>query len=415
MRQVSKKVLIVGSGAREHAIAYALNRSASAPELFAYPGNPGMFELARPLRVERDEPSEIVRAALRERVDLVVVGPEAYLERGLVNLCREAGIAVFGPTQEAAKIETSKSWAKQIMDKAGVPTASYVTCTDMEQVRRALDDRRKVAVKADSIAAGKGVLVTDDRRNALDFASVWLRAGEGSRVVIEDALEGPEVSLFALVSGETVVPFGLAQDYKRAYDGNEGPNTGGMGAISPVALPESFLEETTRKIVQPAVSEMARQGAPYTGALYAGLMLTDDGPSVIEFNARFGDPEAQVLMPRLRTDLLELLDATANDDLAGRTVEMDAASACGVAVASAGYPVTKAEARPVTLGDAPAGTILFHAGTSCGSGGALQATGGRVFTAVGLGANASEARSRAYSLAERVSFGGAWYRKDIGK
>lgn len=410
-----KRILAVGSGAREHALVDALARSPQRPELYAYPANLGILQAAQLLTPTNGSVESIVRAAAQARIDLVVVGPEAELEQGIVDLCLDAGIAAFGPRKSAARIETSKSWAKDVMVRSQVPTATYTVCRDMEDVESAISPREAVAVKADGIAAGKGVLVTQDHAEALEFAERWLRASEGARVVIEDALEGPELSLFAFVSGQQVLPLGIARDYKRAYDNNLGPNTGGMGAISPVSLPSGFLEDTADRIVRPVARQLVRSGVSYSGMLYAGLMLTKNGPHVIEFNARFGDPETQVLLPRLNSDLLELLEATACGNLDGHVVDLSDSHACGVTVASDGYPVSRAKPAVVSLEEPPADTTLFHAGTSTGSTGGLMATGGRVFTAVGIGNTAELARSRAYDLAGSIRFNGAWFRGDIGK
>lgn len=414
------RVLVVGSGGREHALVHALSRSPRQPQLLAFPGNPGILSLARPLPACDNSAAAVVAAAVREAVELVVVGPEAYLAEGIVDLCRQAGIAAFGPTRDAARIETSKSWSKDVMLSAGVPTASHETFTEAATVRRRLESHRgKIVVKADGIAAGKGVLVTDDMDEAAAFAGGWLRAESvidgPARVIVEEALDGEEVSLFALVSGEEVVPLGVARDYKRAYDGDAGPNTGGMGAISPPRLPIDFVEEATARCVRPVAVDMACASVPFSGVIFANLMLTDAGPKVLEFNARFGDPEAQVLLPRLRSDLLDLLESVALDRLRDTAVEFGDSHTCGVTVASAGYPSASGLPQDVVLGDAPDATFLYHAGTARPNGGHLQATGGRVFTAVGLGATEVEARARAYTLAGRISFEGAWFRSDIGR
>jgi phosphoribosylamine--glycine ligase len=408
-------VLILGAGGREHALALALARSPRGPALYAYPGNPGILSLARPLVVERDTPEAIVEAALREGIRLVVVGPEAYLERGVVDRCREAGLLAFGPTRDAARLETSKSWAKAVMERAGAPTARYKLFADSEAARQHIEaGSGPVVVKADGLAAGKGVLVSEDRDAASGFAESCL-AGAGARVLVEEALSGEEVSLFALVSGEDVLPLGCARDYKRAHDGDRGPNTGGMGAISPPALPADFLERATELTVRPVARELARSGLSYSGVLFAGLMLTEDGPKVLEFNARFGDPEAQALLPRLRTDLLDLVLLVAEGVLAqAPPVELSEEHACAVTVASEGYPLRRGPARVVELGAAPEGATLIHAGTALSDDGELLAVGGRVFTAVGLGATRAEARGRAYALADVVRFEGAWRRADIG-
>lgn len=350
----------------------------------------------------------------------MVVGPEAYLEGGLVNLCADAGIAAFGPSRAAARIETSKSWAKRQMELAGVPTSGYRVFTKEEEAKdhlRAADG--PFVVKADGIAAGKGVLVTQERHRALRFALECLRS-DASRegeptVLVEERLEGEEVSLFAFVAGEDVLPLGLARDYKRAHDGDDGPNTGGMGAVSPGDLPPGFLEEATDSMVRPIARRLAASGVPYYGVLYAGLMLTRNGPYVVEYNARFGDPEAQVLLPRLRTDLLELLWGVATGAVAGLEVALADLHTCGVTIASEGYP-TRGRPLPQVVEPQPPieGATLYHAGTGTDAHGRLVAKGGRVFTAVGEGASAEEARERAYALARTVRFEGAWFRGDIG-
>ncbi len=409
-------MLIVGSGGREHAIADALSRSPRAPRLLSYAGNPGIHQLAPALQAENSSPGSIVAAARDAEVDLVVVGPEVFLEAGLVDACKAAGLAAFGPSRAAARIETSKSWAKQVMQEAGVRSASYKLITEAPVLRTHLAEQPgPYVVKADGIAAGKGVLVTAEREEALAFGLEYLE--QSSAVVVEERLEGPEVSLFAFVSGEDVLPLGCARDYKRAHDGDAGPNTGGMGAISPPDLPAHFLSETVDTIIRPVTHQMKEAGNPFHGMLYAGLILTERGPYVLEFNARFGDPETQVLLPRLRSDLLSVLEAVATGDLSGELLEVREQHACGVTIASEGYPGrSPLRPVPVQIGPIPGGAMLYHAGTSYSSKGPhqLTATGGRVFTAVGLGVTPDEARELAYECARQVEFAGAWYRSDIG-
>ena len=409
----SLHVLVVGSGGREHAIVHRLSQSPLAPRLRSYPGNPGIHQLAPPLISPDDSAEAITAAAQEERVDLVVVGPETYLAAGLVDACMEAGIAAFGPTRDAARIEISKAWAKGVMQRAGVPTAAHRSFTDATSLREHLvGGAGTVVVKADGIAAGKGVLVSDDRAACLSFGEEYFR--QGDTVLVEDHLIGPEVSLFALVCDADVVPLACARDYKRAYNGDEGPNTGGMGAISPPDLPPDFLSTMTEEIIRPVASEMVRSNSPFRGVLYAGLMLTEDGPTVLEFNARFGDPETQVVLPRLQTDLLPLLMDVARGCLSVASVDLCANHACGVTIASAGYPGTRAAPRASTVGRVPPDAVLYHAGTVMGPSEQILATGGRVFTAVGQGRTPAEAQQRAYELANQVEFEGAWFRTDIG-
>jgi phosphoribosylamine--glycine ligase len=406
-------VLVVGSGGREHALVHRLSQSSLAPRLRSYPGNPGIHQLASLLAPSDDSARAIAATARSEGVDLVVVGPEAYLAAGLVDACIEAGIAAFGPTRRAARIETSKAWAKDIMQRARVPTAAHHTFTDTTALREYLRaGTGTVVVKADGIAAGKGVLVSDDRSALVPFGEEYLR--QGNSVLVEEYLSGPEVSLFALVCDTAVLPLACARDYKRALDGDEGPNTGGMGAISPPDLPSDFLKTMTNEIIRPVALEMVRSGSPFRGVLYAGLMLTEAGPKVLEFNARFGDPETQVILPLLRSDLLPLLANVARGDLSETHIEPSPSYACGVTIASAGYPGTRATPRTCTLGSVPAGSVLYHAGTALGEDEQLQAVGGRVFTAVGQGDSLPGARARAYELAAQVGFEGAWFRTDIG-
>lgn len=414
MSSSTERVLVVGSGGREHAIVDGLIRTHPTLEVFVYPGNPGMWQLAQRIRPEDNSIGALVRASVEKGIGLVVVGPEAYLDQGIVDAFTAAGIPCFGPTKAAARLETSKSWAKQVMRLAGVPTAEYREFSDPWEIRSYISSLgRRVAVKADGLAAGKGVLVTDNPVEAAEFAELYL-SSPGSKVIVEEALSGKELSLFALVNGDMVVPFSHAQDYKPAYDGDKGPNTGGMGAICPADSPSALTEELTEEIITPVARQMKTMGVPFCGVIFAGLMLTEDGPYVLEFNARFGDPEAQVMIPRLDADLYELIQCIVSGQELSTPLAFKRLFACGVTIASEGYPVSRAEPEPITIGNLPEGTYLYHAGTSIDNNGKLIATGGRVFTAVGLGHNLDDARDKAYSLASRVSFKGAWYRRDIG-
>jgi phosphoribosylamine---glycine ligase len=410
---VARRVLVVGGGGREHALVRALLRSPQAPELLAAPGNLG---------IARDGveclPAEDVVATARERhVDLVVVGPEAPLVAGLVDELAEAGIAAFGPTREAARIEGSKAYAKELMLSCGVPTASHVLFRDRDEAAAHLACAAYPAVlKADVLAAGKGVLIAADEREARAALDVFFsekRFGE-TEVVLEEFLEGEELSLLALCDGERAVPLAPAQDYKRIFDGDEGPNTGGMGSYSPVpGIDDERAEEIARIAHQPVVDELRRRGTPFHGVLYAGLMMTAAGPKVLEYNCRFGDPETQAVLPRLHSDLLELLEAASTrGGLAGAEPEWSPDWAVTVVLASRGYPESASKGDPISGLDEVEGAEVLHAGTAASDGRVVTA-GGRVLNVTALGATPGEARDRAYEAAERIRFDGRQMRTDI--
>ena len=407
------RVLLIGSGGREHALARALARDADVHELHAAPGNPGIGEIAELHAVAATEAGEVSALAVRLGADLVVIGPEAPLVAGAADEVRAAGIRCFGPGQSAAMIEGSKSFAKDVMTAAGVPTAAARTCRTEREVDEALSAfGAPYVVKADGLAAGKGVVVTTDREEAVRHARSC------GTVVIEEFLDGPEVSVFALADGRTAVPLLPAQDYKRANDGDLGPNTGGMGAYAPLPwAPSDLAAQTMATVVEPALAELGRRGAAYSGLLYAGLCLTSRGVRVIEFNARFGDPETQVVLDRLGTPLAGLLAASADGDLSsvGRLFWLPGA-AVTVVIAAEGYP------GPPVRGDAidglaeaglVPGAYVLQAGTASGSDGLLRAAGGRVLNVVGTGMDLAEARAAAYRSAGQVRLRGAWYRTDI--
>jgi phosphoribosylamine--glycine ligase len=395
------KVLLVGSGAREHALAWQLAQSAHLTELHAAPGNPGIASCATCHPVRADDGDGLLDLARTLAIDLVVVGPEAPLVAGIADALRHNGVAVFGPGAEAARIEGSKSFAKEVLLAAGVPTAS--------ELARPVPP---CVIKADGLAAGKGVFVCtteEDVKHGLREASAL-----GASVVVEQLLAGPEVSLFALTDGQHVVPFGAAQDFKRIGDGDEGPNTGGMGAYTPLAWLDG-ADELVDRIHRPVVEELARRGTPFVGCLFAGLMLTDAGPKVLEFNARFGDPETQVLMPRLRGDLLEVLAAAAHGDIGG--VDVPAAEGAAVTVVLAGpeYPGRSDYVGAPIDGIAEAeatGAHVFHGGTARQDG-RLVTNGGRILSVTGVGDDVSAARRHAYAAVEMSSFAGARCRHDI--
>jgi len=395
------RVLLVGSGAREHALAWRLAGSPSLTELHAAPGNPGIAALGRCHPVRADDGDGLLDLAGTLAAELVVIGPEAPLVAGVADELRHAGIPVFGPSAGAAAIEGSKSFAKAVMAAAGVPTAATLDAAAPPCV-----------VKADGLAAGKGVFVC--RTEAEAAAGVAAAEALGGPVVVEELLEGREVSLFALCDGRHAVPIGAAQDYKRAHDGDEGPNTGGMGACSPPpALGDAA--ELVKRIHQPVLHELARRGTPFVGCLFAGLMLTEDGPRVLEFNARFGDPETQVLIPRLEGDLLGALHAAATGDAgAVRLGERDEA-AVTIVVAGPEYPERSDYVGAAISGIAAAeeaGALVFHGGTAVRDGG-LVTNGGRILSVTALGASVEEARRRAYDAVATIGFDGARYRTDI--
>ena len=400
------KVLLIGSGGREHALALALTQDPAVTELHVAPGNPGMAQLAT-LHPSDSSNEAILALATTLAVDLVVIGPEVPLVNGVADLLRAKDIPVFGPSKAAAQLEGSKEFAKQVMVAAGVPTARSFYCTNADEVSQALDTfGEPYVVKHDGLAAGKGVVVTSDRDAALSHAAL------SNSVVIEEYLDGPEVSLFGISDGTRIIPMQPAQDFKRAYDNDEGPNTGGMGAYSPLPwAPTDICEETLEKVLRPTINEMAKRGEPFIGLLYAGLALSSKGLKVIEFNARFGDPETEVLLPRLKTPLAQLLLRAATGKLEeGEQLDWSDDAAVTVVLASEGYP-----AAPVTGGEIsgiPTDALIFHAGTKR-DGETLRSSGGRVLTVTGLGATLAAARTSAYAGIEQISLPGSHFRRDI--
>jgi phosphoribosylamine--glycine ligase len=410
----ARRVLVVGAGGREHALVRTLLRGTSAPDVLATPGNAGIARDG----VECLPPGDVVARAQEREVDLVVVGPEAPLVAGLVDDLGAAGIGAFGPTKAAARIEGSKAYAKELMRECGVPTASHVLFRDREEAAAHLACASYPAVlKADVLAAGKGVIIAQDEREAREAIDVFFaekRFGE-TEVVLEEFLEGEELSLLALCDGERAVPLAPAQDYKRIYDGDEGPNTGGMGSYSPVpGVDADRAREIAAEVHQPIVDELRRRGTPFHGVLYAGLMMGADGrPKVLEYNARFGDPETQAVLPRLRSDLLELLEASSRPGgLAGVEPDWSDDWAVTVVLASGGYPQSSSSGDVISgLGEVE-GAEVFHAGTA-EQGGEIVTAGGRVLNVTGLGATPGEARDRAYAAAEHIRFDGRQLRSDI--
>jgi phosphoribosylamine--glycine ligase len=416
------RVLIIGSGGREHALVRALARSPQHPELIAAPGNAGIArDGVECVDVAVDDVDGIVWLARERGVDLVVVGPEAPLVKGVVDALADARIRAFGPTGAAARIEGSKAYSKELMDDVGIPTAAYAVFDNREDAAASLAGISYPAVlKADGLAAGKGVLICqteDDAREALDVIFGEQRFGR-TRLVVEEFLEGEELSLLALCDGERAIPMAPAQDYKRIFDGDEGPNTGGMGSYSPVpGVDAERADELAALVHQPIVDELRRRGTPFHGVLYAGLMMTASGPKVLEYNARFGDPETQAVLPRLRSDLLEVLDQSVRfGGLEGVELDWSPDWAVTVVMASRGYPESSSSGDVITGiedADAGEGVEVLHAGTAVEGDGDVVTAGGRVLNVTGVGSSPAAARERAYAAADKIDFPGKQQRRDI--
>ncbi|MFN2388725.1 MAG: phosphoribosylamine--glycine ligase [Actinomycetota bacterium] len=415
------RTLLLGSGAREHALASGLARSSAITDLVAAPGNPGIAELAAVEPVDPASSEEVVALARRLHARVVVIGPEAPLVAGVADALRAGGCEVFGPDAGAAQIEGSKAYSKELMDRAGIPTARWTVVSTVDAAIAFLDELgAPYVIKADGLAAGKGVVVTDDRDAAIEAVRDRLVRGAfgeaGSRVVVEEFLDGEELSLIGFTDGSSVVACEPAQDYKRALDDDAGPNTGGMGSYSPVpACPPDLAARIADEVLEPMVRASAAAGAPFVGALYAGLALTRNGPRVVEFNARFGDPETQALIPRLVSDLGEVCLACTRGELAGTKLEWRAEACVAVVLASSGYPGDHRTELPIEgVGDAGAreGVEVFHAGTALRDG-SLVTSGGRVLTVAATGTSWASARTRAYEAADLISFQGKHLRTDI--
>jgi phosphoribosylamine--glycine ligase len=411
--------MVVGSGGREHALVEALAASPLEPEMYVAPGNPGIARIADVTDIPADDLTSLRDHARENEIDLTVVGPESPLIGGIAEAFWEADLKVFGPSRAAARIEGSKIFAKELMNHAGVPTARFEAfdgeAVALAHLRRL--DEYPIVIKADGAAAGKGVTVAHSREEAEEavraaFAGKFGMAGE--RIIIEEYLEGREASVFVITDGHEMLPFLPAQDYKRIYDGDEGPNTGGMGAYSPLMWMEpATYAAVLEEIIRPTIHQLALIGAPYTGLLYAGVIVTETGPKALEFNCRFGDPETQVILPRLGTDLLELMIAAEVGDIAGREVSWSADKAVCVVLASEGYPESSSSGDEISgLEDIPSGVYIYHAGTEERDG-RFYTAGGRVLNVVGTGSTIIEARARAYAAVEQIHFEGMQYRTDI--
>ena len=417
------KILIVGSGGREHALGWKLKQSPLVSELISAPGNPGLAELGRIVPIKADDAAELAAFAMREQIDLVVIGPEAAAAAGLADRLAQVGVPCFGPTQAAAELESSKAFMKDFCKRHGIPTADYKVFDDAIYAKAYLGDREPpFVIKADGLAGGKGVVIAETRREAdaaIDEILFLRKFGTaGQRIVIEDFLPGEEASFFALCDGETAIAFGAAQDHKRAYDGDKGPNTGGMGAYSPAPIfTDIARDQTMERIILPTLRGMKAEGRPFVGVLFAGLMITPDGPKLIEFNVRFGDPECQTLMRRLKSDLAPVLLAAAKGELAGAAVvEWDARPAVTVVYAAQGYPdepLTGSVIRGVPQANAVDDVVIFHAGTKLDDAGLLRAAGGRVLNVTATGAALKDAVAQAYAAVSVIDWPGGFCRRDI--
>ena len=419
------RVLVIGGGAREHALVARLAAEPDIGALVCAPGNPGIAHQAKVAMIDPGNLDAVSELTERERIDFTIVGPELPLSLGIADRFAADGRLLFGPTAAAARLESSKAFAKALMSRHGIPTARFQTCETPDEALATIASREfgfPVVLKADGLAAGKGVVIADDRSSAEAAIRETMRdrkfGAAGDRLVVEECLSGPEVSFFAISDGSRAVPIGTAQDHKRIFDGDRGPNTGGMGAFAPSPLVDGELEaRIMQEIVDPVIAGMAAEGHAFRGFLYAGLMLTPNGPKVIEFNVRLGDPEAQVVLPLVAEPLLPLLFAAASGRLAQPRVRIGRGALVGVVLASRGYPESSESGRPISgieAAEAVAGVDLYHAGTAM-RGGQLVTAGGRVLTIVGRGADYGEAIARAYDGASRIAFDGMQYRRDIGR
>lgn len=415
------RLLIVGGGGREHALAWKLSKDKPSVEIIAASGNPGIATLGRCAAVSADDIPGIVALAKAERPEMVVIGPEAPLAAGLSDALRAAGIAVFGPSRLAARIESSKSFAKALMREAGVPTARAVRCVDVDSARRAAREfGAPVVIKASGLAAGKGVIVCDTMADAERAIDAMLRDDSfgpaGREVLVEEWMAGEEISLFAITDGRTVLPMLAAQDHKRLLDGDRGPNTGGMGAYAPVSLSsDALVEDAVERVFQPTLGALRAAGAPFSGLLYAGLMLTPQGAKVVEFNCRFGDPETEAILPLLESSLLEPMLAVAKGEgLSGKALKWSRDFAVTTVVASDGYPDRTRKGGIIELPPREQNVLVFHSGTGLDAGGNLIATGGRVFAVTAVAATLAEARRASVRVAESIRLEGKQIRTDIG-
>jgi phosphoribosylamine---glycine ligase len=413
------KILVVGRGAREHTLAWKLAQS-KATEMYAAPGNAGTARIAHNIDIKAEDSEGLLKFAKENRIDLTVVGPEQPLANGIVDLFTKNGLAIFGPTQKAAEIESSKVFAKDLMQRHGIPCAKSTAFSDIEKARDYVNKQKPpIVLKANGLAEGKGVIIAEsiaEAEKALDEMMRAKKFGEaGNKVVVEEHLVGREMSFFIFTDGKTIAPTVPACDYKRIYDGNKGPNTGGMGSYSPPEFYNELLGNIIMKtIMAPVTLALADEGRPYKGTLYGGLMITNNVPKVIEFNARLGDPETQVVLPRLKTDLADIMLAVINNSLDKTKIEFDSNATVGVVMASGGYPGIYKTGFPISgLDELDKDILVFHAGTKAGGKGEIITNGGRVLTVAARGKDLKDARKKVYKNITRINFEGCYYRKDI--
>ena len=417
------KILVVGSGAREHTLTWKIAQSPKVKELFIAPGNAGTAKIAHNLDIKAEDNEGLLKFARDNRIDLTVIGPEQPLANGIVDLFQKNGLAVFGPTQKAAEIESSKVFSKDLLQRHGIPCAKSVSFSDFETADKYLQKLvAPIVIKADGLAAGKGVVIAESVKEAQQALAGMMKdktfGASGEKVVIEEHLSGREMSFFVFTDGKTIAPTVPACDYKRIFDDNKGPNTGGMGSYSPPQFYNTVLGDIIMKtIMKPVTLALADEGRPYKGTLYGGLMITANNvPKVIEFNARLGDPETQVVLPRLKTDLLDIMLAVVNNSLDKIKIEFDDNASVGVVMASGGYPGSYKTGYPIRgLDDIDKDILVFHAGTKAGKGGEILTGGGRVLTIVATGKDLAEARKKVYKNITRINFEGCYFRKDIAE
>ena len=413
-------ILVIGNGAREHTLAWKISQSPKVDRLFVAPGNAGTASIAQNLAISAGNVQGLVRAAQDNKIDLVMVGPEDPLTNGIIDSLDELGIPAFGPNQKAAQIEGSKVFAKELMFKYGIPCAKSSTFTSFEDAcYYAKQQPLPLVIKADGLAAGKGVIIATTYGEAVEALNDIMKkkvfGDAGKRALVEECLAGREASLLAFTDGETLIPMVPACDYKRALDGDEGLNTGGMGCYSPSEFfTQELRNEVMETVMEPTVNAMAQEGCPYKGVLYAGLMITADGPKVLEFNARFGDPETQVILPLLNTDLVDIMQAVIDNRLAQTNIEWSDEACVGVVLASAGYPEIYKKGFPISgLESVDSNVLVFHAGTDINDKGKTINSGGRVLTVISKGSSYLQAREKVYQNISRITFEGCWYRNDI--